>query len=206
MSVNIDKSGNGYIYFGDNAATSILRFSVSNHKNITNPTLLPSIAGAKATAWMSFNRVEDTADYVFTGFYAPIMLANESAGITYTMGATSVPERGSDARIIKFNEERYLIMCTAARDASKDAPPTVYVYNITKGSTALEAMQLFDAREDKSPDFTYSLGGPANTNPATQTGWYIEKDKEGKDNKLYLYAASCDAGFVIFEFPKKSQD
>ncbi len=32
ISVNIDKNGNGFIFFGDNASTSILRLTVNNHK------------------------------------------------------------------------------------------------------------------------------------------------------------------------------
>jgi hypothetical protein len=201
MSVNIDKNGNGFIFFGDNAATQVLRFTVTNHKTISNPTILPTFAGAKATAYMSYNRVDGTADYIFTGFYAPIALVNESGSVTYTMNAASTPERGSDARVISFNGERYLIMCTAARTGSDVV--VFYVYNLSKGETTAEAMQLFDARVDKSPDYQFSLAGPVNTSPATQTGWYIEKDADGNDDKLYLYAASSDAGFTIFEFPKK---
>lgn len=204
MSVNVDENGNGYIYFGDNAATQILRFTVTNYTTINNPTILPTFAGAKATAYMSFNRVGATSDYIFTGFYAPIAVANEAGGVLYTMNASSTPEKGSDARVITFNGERYLIMCTAARSGSD--PTVFYVYNITKGETTIEALQLFDARTDKSPDFEFSLGGPVNTSPATQTGWYVEKDNDGKDHKLYLYAATCDAGFVICEFPIKSQE
>ncbi len=201
MSVNVDKDGNGFIYFGDNAATQILRFTVTNHKTISNPTILPTFAGAKATAYMSFNRVGETSDYIFTGFYAPIAAASEAGAISYSMNAASTPERGSDARVITFNGERYLIMCTAARSGS-DAV-VFYVYNITKGGNTVEAMKEFDARIDKSPDYQFSLAGPVNTSPATQTGWYIEKDADGNDDKLMLYAASCDAGFVIMEFSKK---
>lgn len=205
MSVNIDSNGNGYIYFGDNAATQILRFTVTNHTTVSQPTILPTFAGTKATAYMSYNRIENTSDYIFTGLYAPVALANESGTISYTMDVESTPERGSDARVLTFNKERYLIMCTAARTTG-DNPPGLFVYNLTRGSSVKEAMELFDARADKAADYSYSLGGPINSSPATQTGYYIEKDDDGNDSKLYLYAASCDAGFTIFEFPIKTQE
>jgi hypothetical protein len=45
--------------------------------------------------------------------------------------------------------------------------------------------------------------GPVNTSPSSQTGWAVKKDDKGNDESLLLYSAASDAGFVIFEFPKK---
>lgn len=200
MSANLDENGNGYFYFGDNAVSKILRLTVTNYTTISDPIALPNAAGSSFV--MSFNRVGNTGDYIYTGYDAPIRLANESAVISYALSNTAVPLRGSDARVITFNGERYLIMTTAARSGS-DAV-VLYVYDITKGSSTAEALQLFNERADKSPVFQYSLLGPANVAPGTQTGWSIEKDANGKDKTLTLYTASADAGFVIIDFPKKT--
>lgn len=200
MSVNLDANGNGFMYFGDNAVSKILRLKVTNYTTISDPTVLTNSPGSSFV--MSFNKVGNTGDYIYTGYDAPIRLANESAVISFALSNTAVPLRGSDARVISFNGERYLIMTTAARTGS-DAV-VLYVYDITKGSTTAEALQLFNDRTDKSAVFQYSLLGPVNVAPSTQTGWYITKDANGKDDKLTLYTASADAGFVIIDFPKKS--
>jgi hypothetical protein len=202
MSANLDENGNGYMYFGDNAVSKILRLTVTNYTTISDPTVLPNATGSSLS--MSFNRVGKTGDYIYTGYDAPIRVANESAAISYSLGNTAVPTRGCDARVITFNGERYLIMTTAARSGSD--PVVLYVYDITKGSTITEALKLFDERTDKSPVYQYSLLGPVNTAPGTQTGWYVTKDADGKDDKLTLYTASADAGFVLIDFPKKKLD
>ncbi len=200
MSVSLDENGNGFMFFGDNAVSKILRLKVTNYTQISDPTVLPNTIGV--TFCMSINRVGNTADYIFTGYDAPIMVANESATVSYKLSNTAVPLRGSDARVINFNGERYLIMTTAARSGS-DAV-VLYVYDITKGNSTTEALQIFNDKADKSPIFQYSLLGPVNTAPSTQTGWHIKKGTDGKDETLTLYAASADAGFVIIDFPKKS--
>lgn len=200
MSANLDQNGNGYFYFGDNAVSKILRLTVTNYTTISDPVVLPNATGS--TFVMSFNRVGNTSDYIYTGYDAPIRLANESAVVSYALSNTAVPLRGSDARVIFFNGERYLIMTTAARSGSD--PVVLYVYDITKGSTTAEALALFNDRADKSPVFQYSLLGPVNTAPSTQTGWFVTKDATGKDDKLTLYTASADAGFVLIDFPKKT--
>lgn len=200
MSVNLDENGNGYMFFGDNAVTKILRLTVTNYTTISAPTVLNNSPGS--TFLMSMNRVGNTADYIFTGYEAPIRVANESATISYSLGNTAVPIRGSDAKVITFNQERYLIMTTAARSGSD--PVVLYVYDITKGDNTVDALKLFDIKTDKSPVFQYSLQGAANAAPGTQTGYYITKDANDKDDKLTLYAASADAGFVLIDFPKKT--
>ncbi|MCH5596822.1 DUF4623 domain-containing protein [Niabella ginsengisoli] len=201
MSVNLDANGNGFMYFGDNAVSKILRLKVTDYTTISDPTVLPNAAAS--TFVMSFNQVGNTSDYIYTGYDAPIRVANESAGITYTLSSTAVPIRGSDARVIQFNGERYLIMTTAARTGSD--PVVLYVYDITRGSSTVEALTLFNERADKSAIYEYSLLGPANTAPSTQTGWFVTKDEEGNDSKLTLYTASADAGFVLIDFPKKNK-
>lgn len=200
MSANLDENGNGYFYFGDNAVSKILRLTVTNYTTISDPTVLANASGSSFV--MSFNRVGNTTDYLYTGYDAPIRVANESAVISYAMSTTAVPQRGSDARVVYFNGERYLLMTTAARSGSD--PVVLYMYDITKGSNITEALKIFNDKADKSPVFQYSLLGPVNTTPATQTGWHVKKDSDGKDERLTIYTASADAGFVILDFPVKT--
>lgn len=198
LSVNIDENGNGYMYFGDNAVTEILRLKVTNFTTISDPKVLPTQTGV--TAFMTYNQVGHTDKYLLTGYEAPIMVVDNSGVVSYTLDANAVPIRGTDARVVYFNGERYLIMTTAARRGS-DAV-VLYVYDITKGDDIAEALDIFAASE-KKPLYKYSLLGPTNSAPSTQTGWYVKKDAEGKDESLVLYAASNNAGFVLIEFPKK---
>lgn len=201
LSVNIDEDGNGYIYFGDNAVTQILRFKVTNFTEISEPKILDSQPGLGA--FMNINRIGNSDQYLLTGHEAPIMITNADASVAYKMANASIPIRASDPRIVYFNDERYLMTVTAARGGS-DAV-VMYVYDITKGTSISEALEIFEAG-NKAPLYQYSLLGPVNASPSTQTGWYVTKDDEGNDDKLMLYGASNDAGFVIVEFPKKSLD
>lgn len=202
MSANIDGNGNGFIFFGDNAGTKLLRLKVTNYKTITEPTVLP-VPVTGAGSWTSFNRVGATSDYIFTGHDAPIVVVNEGGTVGYTLPRTAIPIRGSDARVINFNGERYLIMTTAARTGSEGT--ILYVYDITNGSNTVEALTLFE-QGPKTALYEYSLLGPVNTSPSTQTGWSVKKDSEGKDQTLVLYTAASDAGFVIIEIPRKQAE
>lgn len=202
MSVNLDENGNGYMYFGDNAVQTILRLKVTNYTEISDPTVLDNASGS--TFVMTFNQVDQTDDYIFTGYEAPIRVADESARIKYELSGTAVPQRGVDARVVHFNGERYLIMTTAARSGS-DAV-VLYVYDITRGDDVVEALQIFEERSDQSPIFQYGLLGPVNIAPGTQANFHITKNEEGEDEMLTLYAASADAGFVVIDFPKKTLD
>ncbi|MBO9593250.1 MAG: DUF4623 domain-containing protein [Niabella sp.] len=202
MSANLDSDGNGYFFFGDNAATRVVRVKVTGYTQISEPAAFVSATGSSYV--MSFNRVVNTSDYIYTGYDAPIRLANESAVVSYALSNDAVPLRGSDAHVINFNGERYLIMTTAARTGTE--PVVLYVYDISKGGTTREALELFNARPDKAPVYQYSLLGPVTANCFLQTRWSITKDSEGKDAKLTLYAAHTDAGFVVIDFPKKALD
>lgn len=203
MSVALDESGNGFIYFGDNAGTKILRLSVSGFTNITNPVVF-NMPVAGPGAWTTYNRIGNSDEYIFTGHDAAIYLMNNSGGSQGNLLKTTVPARGSDARVFNFNGERYLMMLTAARTGSE---PTVFmIYNITRGATVLEGLKNLEAAAERVPVYQYSLGGPVNINPATQTGYYIKKDAEGNDETLVVYGSSFQAGFIYVEIPKNALD
>jgi len=202
FSLNLDGSGNGFIFLGDNAGTKILRLKVANFNTITDPYAF-AIPVAGAGTWTSFNRIENTAEYIFTGHDAPVALVNEGGTLNYAMGRATIPIRSSDARVVSFNGERYLIVTTAARTGSEST--NFAVYNITAGATVADALKNLNDLASK-PIFEYSLMGPVNISPASQTGCFVKKDADGKDASLLLFSAASDAGFVVFEVPKKELD
>ncbi|MEN5194154.1 DUF4623 domain-containing protein [Sphingobacterium sp. PCS056] len=198
MSVNLDKNGNGFIFLGDNAGTKVLRLKVSNYTNIGDPFVIASTVNVGS--WSSFNQIGETDDYLFTGHDAPIMAVNSGGSISYTLSRTSIPIRSSDSRVVEFNGERYLLTTTAARTGSE--PTVLSLYNITKGNNIIDALTAFE-QSDRKPVYEYSLLGPVNTSPATQTGWSVLKDGNGQDKSLLIYSAASDAGFVLIDVPKK---
>lgn len=201
ISVNIDKQGNGNIFFIPVAGTQILRLSVANFTTVTDPTIMES-----PTAYgqfSSFYRVGNTADYLVTGYQKTISIANAAAGQSYTMKAASVPTDAVNARVIEFNGERYLMMITTARTGSQTA--TLFVYNITRGATLTEALTLFEQDGGARPFvYDYTLTSSTNTAPGSQTEFLVKKDQDGKDETLVIYTAHTDAGFAIIEFPKST--
>lgn len=208
MSVSLDQNGNGYMFFVDNNggstnARDILRIKVTNYTTLSEFSSIPVQPGA--TAWGTVTNVPNSNDYLLSGYAAPLYLINEAGTLSYTVAnSAAFPVQGTDARIVNFNRERYLIMTSAARTGS-DAT-VLYVYDITKGATTKDALDLFNQNVDKKAIFSFPLLGPVNGAPGTQSGWYITKDAEGRDQKLTLFAASTDAGFVLIDFPTKSLD
>ncbi len=200
FSAALDNLGNGYFFFGDNAGTKILRLDVANYTTVSNPTVL-NVPVANAGSWVTINRIGNSGDYLYTGHEAPVILVSEGASAAFSMSRTSLPIRGTDARILNFNGERYLIITTAARTGQEST--NFYVYDITKGSTVKDALTNLNNQPTITPVFQYSLMGPVNTSPSSQTGYYVKKDAAGKDVSLMLYSGASDAGFVFFEFGKK---
>ncbi|VTR37640.1 Uncharacterised protein [Sphingobacterium thalpophilum] len=202
FSLNLDEKGDGYMFFADNAATKVLRLKVANFNTVTDPHVF-NIPITGAGSWTSYNRIQNSNEYIFTGHDAPVALVSDGGALTYAMGRLAIPVRSSDARVIYFNGERYLIVTTAARSGSE--PTNFAVYNISKGTSVADALRNLNDLAP-APIFEYSLMGPVNTSPASQTGYFVKKDADGKDESLLLFSAASDAGFVVFEVPKKQLD
>jgi len=197
VSFNLDDSGNGHIFFISQQGP-ILRLKVSDYTTVTEPTVLT--AAATYGQWSSILQVGSSGDYLLTGNGHPISVTDASASPSYTMATSSVPRQGVDARVAEFNGERYLIMVTAARIGSETT--TLYVYNITNGSSIAEALANFE-QTDRTPLYQYTLSSATSVAPASQTGFKVLKDADGNDETLRLFAAAADAGFAIIDFPKK---
>lgn len=214
ISASLDDQGNGYLFFGNNGANggsvpgTILRYTVSNYTTISNPVAFPAPLGAGGS-WITYNRIGNTSEYLFTGHSAQLALANDAGSSTFTTtkmtalaSGTTFPITSSDARIVSFNSERYLIVVTAPIGAN--AFSNLRVYNITKGTTIKDALTNLNDLPVITPIFDYSLMGPiVNAAAVVQSGFYVKKDAQGKDEKLMLYAATVDGGFAFFEFGKK---
>lgn len=191
MSHDINKDGNGNIYIHNNSSTpSILKLSVTNFTEIGYPSIMVT-AGVKdhPGTWSAFNKAPSTDEYIYTGFRGPVMLASADGNVLYTVPTTTLPaENSGNAKVIEFNNERYLAVITSAG-------ASVIVYNITRGGSLLEALSLLDT---KAPLFSYSLGGGV---PSANASISIDWVKDG-DETLYLMGAAPEAGLVLFEFPK----
>lgn len=199
MSLNIDKNGDGYIFFGENTAQNILRLTISNHKNVSEPTILP--ADPKMKVSMNIYRYENTSDYLYSGLAMPITLSSNAAQKKFSLSAANQPAEAVAARAFMFNNKRYLITCAAGFGSASKATPTLYVYDISKGSNLAEALERFEAASEHEPVYSFILGGAGNTAPSPCTNFYIERDANGKDAKLYLFASRGESGFVIIEAP-----
>ena len=125
--------------------------TVSNHKTIGEPKVLTS--SADATMVTNVYRIEDTDQYVWSGVRLPVTLVDESLGSKYAMNKSNLETEAVAPRIFTFNEERYLIVCSAGQGSASKATPSLVVYNLTKGSTVAEAMQKFDEGDNHNPDY-----------------------------------------------------
>jgi hypothetical protein len=199
MSLNIDKNGDGYIFFGENTAQNILRLTVSDHKNVSEPIILP--ADPKMKVSMNIYRYENTSDYLYSGLAMPITLSSNAAQKKFSLSAANQPAEAVAARAFMFNNKRYLITCAAGFGSASKATPTLYVYDISKGSNLAEALERFEAASQHEPVYSFILGGTGNSAPSPCTNFYIERDANGKDAKLYLFASRGESGFVIIEAP-----
>lgn len=199
MAMNLDEKGNGYIYFPDNGATEVLRFTVKNYKTISDPLVIPH--KKDVTTFNSIYRIGNSSEYLWAGIRTGIMLTDANLGINYTMNKDNFPMESIAARIFTFNKSRYLMTCSAGLGSSSKATPTLSVYDITKGNTVKEALEIFDQAENHNPVYSFILGGSGNAAPGTQTNYYIQRDEKGNDEKLYIFASRANSGFVICELP-----
>lgn len=196
FSIGLDANGNGYAFF-ISAGTQVMRLKIENYKNVTETVAFNTVA--TYGQWSYYNRIGNSENFFVTGHDKVIAVANNGGGVSYSMGASSIPVHSGDPRVIEFNGERYLLVVTVPRGgAAVDA--VMRVYNITRGASIVDALTAFE-QGDKKPVYEFGISGNANTAPGTQSGFHIVKNAEGKDEKLMIYGATSDAGFTIVEFP-----
>ncbi len=202
LNVCLDESGNGYIYFVTQDGTAVLRFNVTGFTTLENPTYL--IPPTTLSYYASVNQVTGKDnEYLVTSIQAGIYLTDADLNPITLIDIEKIPVRCTDARVITFDSERYLIATSGRWGAwSKDDPQTFYAYDLSDGATtALAIMNLVSGDEPPTPLFTYTIGGdsPASygSAPSASTGWGVV------DGMLRIMAAAPKAGFAIFEFPER---
>lgn len=198
ISVNLDESGNGTMFFLTQDGTQMLRFDVAGFTSVSNPTqITPSTT---APYYAAVNQVCGSQnEFVYTSTQAPLVLIDRDGNELFKMPEGDYPpKQATDARIITFDAERYLILTTGRYGAWTGDPAQVFqVYNISDGVNTVIALSNF-AAGDRLPVFTYSLDGANCSAPAANTGWGI-----GEDGMLRFMSSAVKSGFAVFEFPEK---
>ena len=198
LSVCLDENGNGYIFMFTQDGTQMLRLEVTNFTTIGNPYV--AVPPLTVSYYASVNQVDGAMDeYVLTSTRAVIVLMDKDGNVKYKMNAESVPTQGTDARIINFNFERYLIMTTGRANYGSDPVQTFYVYDLSSGANTIQALTAFE-EGDKIPLLSYTLDGVGASAYAANTGWGIVNDK------LRLFGAAVRSGFVLTEISKKTNN
>ncbi len=203
MSINLDANGNGYLYFADNGSTEVTRFTVTAYKTISDPKVITS--NANVTAFTTIYKAKESNDYLWCGVRTGLWLTDEELNPKYKLSRDYLPIEAEGARVFTFNQSRYLMVCPAGLGGASTAVPGIYLFDISKGSTVQEALEKFAEGSDHSPVYTLYLSGSGNAAPAVSTNYYIEKDDNGNDAYLYLYASRAGSGFSIAKLPVKKE-
>ncbi|MDR2125381.1 MAG: DUF4623 domain-containing protein [Prevotellaceae bacterium] len=200
LSVNLDENGNGYIYSGTNSTHNLVRIKVTGFTTLSEPVAIPMAYGTRL--WNYFNLVEgSTTEYLFTKADIPIHLVSYDGTVQYSMATTAFPLGASDPRIFNYNEKRYFGFVTANLGTVNCPDNILHVYDITRGATTQEALELLEAGS-KIPELKYDMKGSATASayPAN-FNWAISEDSDF----LYLLGASPNSGFVFIEAPKAEE-
>lgn len=194
LSVCLDERGDGYIFMFTQDGTQMLRVDVTNFTTISNPHV--ATPPLTVSYYASVNQVDNANDeYVLTSTRSVIVLMNKDGVVKYKMSAESVPTQGTDARIINFNYERYLVMTSGRANYGSDPVQTFYVYDLSSGANTIQALATFE-ESNKIPLLSYSLDGVGASAFAANTGWGIKNDK------LRLFGSAVRSGFVLIEIQK----
>lgn len=201
LSVCLNESGNGYIYFVTQDGSAVLRFNVTGFTTLDNPTyILPPTTFPYYAGIHEVYGKEN--EYTISSVQAGIYLVDADLNVITSIDKEMIPERCTDPRIIMFDNERYLITAMARWGTwSSDAPQTLYIYDLSDGATTALAMMNLVADGVPQPLFTYVYGGDNPTSkssaPSANTGWGVV------DGMLRVMASGTKAGFAIFEFPER---
>lgn len=201
MSVCLDENGNGYLWMFDHAQGSrAIRFSVSNYTDIAAPE---EIATPYNVAYYgAINPVDGESNvYTLTSTYQrAILLVDSNLNVLNIIDAKDgcdypcVAE--TDARIISYNGERYLITCNSYGWHYKNAQ-TLRVYDLSQGLNASLAFTNFN-QTDHSVLWSYSLNGSNCSAFSANTGAAV-----GSDGHLRIMGAAPRSGFVMAEITKR---
>lgn len=200
MEVDLDQQGNGYIFFiNQDPGTTYLRFSVRNFTDI-DPTPMLMQCPYKFGYYGAFNRVPDTDnEYVVTSATQQVIcLSDRDGNVLNQIDPGSNPTKGeTDARIVNFNGERYMITASTFSWAQA-MTQRLFVYNLSSGANTVLAFSDFN-NSDRTPVFTYDLKGAKCSAFSANTGAGVSPD----GTTLRIMACGPKAGFIMVEVPMK---
>lgn len=204
FSMDLDNNGNGFMFFGDNSSTTVLRFTVSNFTEVSSPSTFQ--VAVKNNGFMSITRIGNTGQYLLGGVNLNLSLVSEGGSVMKELPTGTVTREAMEPRVFEFNKKRYLMTTAAAFGGASTINPGLFVYDITAGNDMVQALDAFENSDDKNPVLNFSLGGSGNGNPAAQTGYYVTKDADGNDEFIYLFSARTGSGWALLKYPIAKQE
>jgi len=203
INADLNESGDGYLYLKRNGQPNFLRLQVRNFSDISEPTSIKFGDITDPGPFATFKKVDGSSDeYLLTGHASPVRLINSNGDILHQLSFFTRNADGIGAKIINFNDARYLVTLNGVGVGDKSK---ISVYDITKGNTTKEALEIFDSGTG-TPMFSYQL----DTNYDGDVTWNagvasIDVVKDGND-KLYVIASASITGLVLVEFPPVPED
>ena len=206
ISVNLDESGNGYVwFFKQEADNKFFRFPVSGFTNFGAPEEFELPVTCNYYGMM--NQVGDN-QYLFTSTYVAMMwLFDADANVLREFEWMTTPNEvnvahATDPRIITFNRSRY-IMLSNARRFLWWAEEGVHVFDITEGNDIIAAMVKMQERQDDEENpleacYSYVMTG----NEANTAACVALCNAAEYDGKLLIWAAAPHVGMCLIEVPK----
>lgn len=202
LSVSLDENGDGYIWLFDHAGGAFcLRFAVTGFTQI-NPEPVRIDCPYTLAYYASINRVDGEEDrYTLTSSNQRAILLVDADLNVYNRidvqdGCDFPVVAECDARVIKFNGERYLVTCNAWGWMYSKSQ-TIRVYDLSQGGDTQLAITNFNTT-DRNPIYTFELVGANCSAYSASTGAAI--DSEGY---LAIMGAAPKGGFAIIRIPRK---
>lgn len=202
MSLTIDEAGNGYIwFFAHVAGDEAVRFRVEGFTNIAavpEKLATPYSVGYYAT----LNPViGEEGIYTLTSTYQrSILLVDQNLDLINRIdpkeGCDFPVTAETDARVINFNGERYMLT-TNCFSWSYNKSQTLRVYDLSSGMNTIMAFSDF-SDSDHNVLWEYDLAGGKCSAFSANTGAAV-----GPDGNLRIMAAAPRAGFILGEVHKK---
>ncbi|GHV10575.1 hypothetical protein FACS1894162_5090 [Bacteroidia bacterium] len=191
MSVNLDASGNGYIYFfPGQEGKAMLRVTVTNFTTVSDPIDLTAQLSISPTYYPGCNQVGDANEYLLKSPTSSLVLMTKEG--VELLNMITLPQRATDPRVFIFNGARYLLTGTV----NWGTTAKLLLYDISEGVSTIAALNNFEQAENHDAIYSFELGGVnGNTAPGNSNWAEIGDD-------LYCFTAAARGGFVIVKFPK----
>ena len=215
ISVNLDESGNGYVFFcgQEGSAEKMYRVQVTNFTQFSNPTEI--ILDVPFPYYGYVNQVPEAGQYIFKSHYMAVIRLMDADGQLLMddveLDATKSglnPRSGVDPHVIVFNRGRYLIFSTPYNNGKRiGAGPGLFMQDITDGVDTKAALikwseLVYDEEVYWEPTYHYSLDPTEPEANKTVGACAAQCNAAEVDGKLVVFTAATKAGFALIEFPK----